>query len=104
MTADNLIDNSPITGFHKKLLVQSAGGPFLDGWLLSIIGIALVGMTPDLGLSVVPGPQIDGHRGQCDHQEQDDHERQQTGQRSNHRTLLHVIVYSMFSGRSQHQA
>jgi putative MFS transporter len=51
MTTKNVIDDSPLTGFHKRLLIQSAGGPFLDGWLLSIIGIALVGMTTELDLS-----------------------------------------------------
>ena len=40
-----------MTFFHWRLLFQSAGGPFLDGWLLSIIGVALIGMTPALGLS-----------------------------------------------------
>ena len=48
----SIIDDSPMKPFHWRLLVQSAGGPFLDGWLLSIIGIALIGMTPALGLSV----------------------------------------------------
>ncbi|WP_232716877.1 MFS transporter [Gordonia metallireducens] len=51
MTNNNVIDDSPLTNFHKRLLVQSAGGPFLDGWLLSIIGIALVGMQNELDLS-----------------------------------------------------
>jgi putative MFS transporter len=37
--------------FHWRLLFQSAGGPFLDGWLLSIIGVALIGMTPALQMS-----------------------------------------------------
>ncbi|WP_237142638.1 MULTISPECIES: MFS transporter [Pseudomonas] len=47
----SIIDDSPMTFFHWRLLFQSAGGPFLDGWLLSIIGVALIGMTPALGLS-----------------------------------------------------
>lgn len=47
----SFLDNVPLTRFHKKLLLQSAGGPFLDGYLLSIIGIALVGMTPELQMS-----------------------------------------------------
>ncbi|OMB97182.1 metabolite transporter [Mycobacterium sp. NS-7484] len=50
-TASSFIDTVPLTRFHKRLLLQSAGGPFLDGYLLSIIGIALVGMTPELGMS-----------------------------------------------------
>ena len=51
MSNNSVIDSSPLLPFHKKLLIQSAGGPFLDGWLLSIVGIALVGMAPELGLS-----------------------------------------------------
>lgn len=51
MSTTSIIDTTPLTRFHKRLLLQSAGGPFLDGYLLSIIGIALVGMTPELGLS-----------------------------------------------------
>lgn len=47
----SIIDDSPMKPFHWRLVFQSAGGPFLDGWLLSIIGIALVGMKPALGLS-----------------------------------------------------
>lgn len=47
----SIIDESPMLKFHWKLLFQSAGGPFLDGWLLSIIGVALVGMQIELGLS-----------------------------------------------------
>lgn len=47
----SIIDESPMLKFHWKLLFQSAGGPFLDGWLLSIIGVALVGMQLDLKLS-----------------------------------------------------
>ncbi len=47
----SIIDNSPMLAFHWRLLFQSAGGPFLDGWLLSIIGVALIGMTPALHLS-----------------------------------------------------
>jgi len=51
VTASSFIDSAPLSRFHKKLLVQAAGGPFLDGYLLSIIGIALVGMTPELGMT-----------------------------------------------------
>lgn len=47
----NLIDDAPLTWFHKKLTVFSSGGPFIDGYALSIIGIALITMTPGLKLS-----------------------------------------------------
>ena len=47
----NLIDDAPLTYFHKKLTVFSSGGPFIDGFALSIIGIALITMVPGLHLS-----------------------------------------------------
>jgi len=45
------IENAPLNSFHKRLTVYSAGGPFLDGYVLSIIGVALVQITPQLHLS-----------------------------------------------------
>lgn len=52
MTATtNLIDDAPLTRFHKKLTFFASGGPFIDGYALSIIGIALITMTPALDLS-----------------------------------------------------
>jgi hypothetical protein len=44
------LDDAPLTGFHKRLALYSSGGPFLDGYILSIIGVALVQITPQLGL------------------------------------------------------
>ncbi|BCT78040.1 MFS transporter [Sinomonas cyclohexanicum] len=53
MTATtNLIDDAPLTTFHKKLTFFASGGPFIDGYALSIIGIAFITMTPGLHLSV----------------------------------------------------
>jgi putative MFS transporter len=49
-TSVRLIDDAPLTRFHKKLTVFSSGGPFIDGYALSIIGIALITMTPALDL------------------------------------------------------
>ncbi|MFF8848167.1 MFS transporter [Streptomyces sp. NPDC015127] len=46
-----VIDEAPLNGFHRKLTWSCAGGPFLDGYLLSIIGVALVGMTGELHLT-----------------------------------------------------
>ncbi|MFF5790501.1 MFS transporter [Paeniglutamicibacter sp. NPDC012692] len=46
----HLIDDAPLTRFHKKLTTFSSGGPFIDGYALSIIGIALITMTPALDL------------------------------------------------------
>ena len=45
------LEEAPLNGFHKRLALYSAGGPFLDGYVLSIIGIALIQATPALQLS-----------------------------------------------------
>jgi putative MFS transporter len=47
----HVLDDAPLSGFHKRLALYSSGGPFLDGYVLSIIGVALVQLTPQLGLS-----------------------------------------------------
>lgn len=47
----NALDDAPLSGFHKRLAVYAAGGPFLDGFILSSIGIALVDAAPQLDLS-----------------------------------------------------
>lgn len=36
------LDTAPLNAFHRRLTLFSSGGPFLDGYILSIIGIALV--------------------------------------------------------------
>ncbi|MFS0600312.1 MFS transporter [Peribacillus frigoritolerans] len=41
----NIVDDSPWKPFHLKLTLVSSGGPFLDGYILSIIGIALVSLN-----------------------------------------------------------
>ncbi len=46
------LDQAPLNSFHKRLVVYSSGGPFLDGYVLSIIGMALVQATPQLQLSL----------------------------------------------------
>lgn len=38
-----IIDKQPYGRFHRKLYFLSAGGPFLDGFILSVIGAAIVG-------------------------------------------------------------
>ena len=38
----SIVDDSPLKRFHINLTIFSAGGPFLDGYLLSIIGMALI--------------------------------------------------------------
>lgn len=45
------LEDMELNSFHKKLTVYSSGGPFLDGYVLSIIGIALVQAGPALNLS-----------------------------------------------------
>lgn len=45
------IEDAPMNAFHKRLVVYSSGGPFLDGYVLSIIGIALVQAGPQLGMT-----------------------------------------------------
>src|SRR5689334_18080134 len=48
----HLLDDAPLSSFHKKLALVASGGPFLDGYILSIIGVALVQITPYMDLSV----------------------------------------------------
>jgi putative MFS transporter len=38
----SIVDDSPLKRFHINLTIFSAGGPFLDGYMLSIIGMALI--------------------------------------------------------------
>ncbi|MER7395320.1 MFS transporter [Streptomyces sp. NPDC000151] len=47
------IDDAPTTRFHRKLTVSCSGGPLLDGYLLTIIGVALTGVTKQLSLTDV---------------------------------------------------
>jgi len=44
-------EDAPLNKFHKRLAIYAGGGPFLDGYVLSIIGVALVQATPQLRLS-----------------------------------------------------
>ena len=46
-----LVDDAPLLRFHKRLALYSGGGPFLDGYVLSVIGIAMVQVTPQWGLN-----------------------------------------------------
>ncbi|MDQ4491583.1 MFS transporter [Sinomonas sp. ASV486] len=41
------IDEARFTRFHKKLVAACMGGPILDGYILSIIAIALIGISAD---------------------------------------------------------
>ena len=51
MTINTSIEDVPLNRFHKLLTVRSGGGSFVDGYVLSIIGVCLVQMTAALGLS-----------------------------------------------------
>jgi putative MFS transporter len=44
------VEESPLTPFLKRLTLYSSGGPFLDGYILVIIGIALMQLGPQLRL------------------------------------------------------
>ncbi|WP_068173228.1 MFS transporter [Neokomagataea thailandica] len=45
------LDDLPPTKFHAKIALISAGGPFCDGYILGIIGIALPSIVRDLHLT-----------------------------------------------------
>ncbi len=49
----NIIDETGINSMLMRITIFSAGGPLLDGLMLTNIGIALVLMAPELGLNVV---------------------------------------------------
>ncbi|WP_064742879.1 MFS transporter [Pseudonocardia spinosispora] len=49
--AFTVVDEAPVTGFHRKLAASCCGGPLLDGYLLGIVGIALTGITAELRLT-----------------------------------------------------
>lgn len=51
--AGSSLDGAPLNRFHLKLALFSSGGPFLDGYILSIIGIALVQIQPKWGMSAL---------------------------------------------------
>ncbi|MCW5954494.1 MAG: hypothetical protein KIT69_19755, partial [Propionibacteriaceae bacterium] len=46
-----LLDDAQMNRFLKKIMFFSSGGSFLDGYVLSIIGVALIQLTPALGLT-----------------------------------------------------
>ena len=44
------IEDVPLNSFHRLLTIRSAGGSFVDGYVLSIIGVALIHMSKSLAL------------------------------------------------------
>jgi putative MFS transporter len=47
----SMVDDARLNPFHIRLAIYSSGGPFLDGYVLSIIGVAMVQLTPSLHLT-----------------------------------------------------
>lgn len=45
------VEDAPLNAFHRKLTLFSSGGPFLDGYVLSIIGVVMMQITSALSLS-----------------------------------------------------
>lgn len=52
-TAAGLVDDVPLNRFHVKLTLFSSGGPFIDGYSLSVLGIALITLQPALDMTTV---------------------------------------------------
>ncbi len=52
MTTPNCsVEDVPLNRFHQLLTARSSGGSFVDGYVLSIIGVAMVQMSAGLGLT-----------------------------------------------------
>jgi putative MFS transporter len=50
MKSKKNFDDMEFTPLHRKIMLWGSGGPFLDGYVLVIIGLALQQLTPELGL------------------------------------------------------
>ena len=42
----DIMNEAPSSSFHRRLLVACCGGPFLDGYVLSIIGVLAGNVFP----------------------------------------------------------
>ncbi|MDD9150080.1 MULTISPECIES: MFS transporter [unclassified Sporolactobacillus] len=51
MQSEKILDDFEITPYLKKMILFASGGPFLDGYVLVIIGVALVQLGPELNLN-----------------------------------------------------
>ena len=58
MRAQRTIDDVEMSPFLRKVVLFSSGGSFLDGYALSIIGVALVQLGPALGLTATDQAMI----------------------------------------------
>ncbi|MEG0621186.1 MAG: MFS transporter, partial [Raoultibacter sp.] len=43
-------DDIKFTSIHRRIMLWGSGGPFLDGYVLVMIGVALEQLTPALKL------------------------------------------------------
>lgn len=50
MQSKKTMDDFELTPFLKKMILFASGGPFLDGYVLVIIGVALAQLGPELNL------------------------------------------------------
>ncbi|MCA3848677.1 MAG: MFS transporter, partial [Burkholderia sp.] len=50
-TNRNSIEDVPLNGFHQLLTIRSGGGWLMDGYVLSIIGVAMVQFSAALSLT-----------------------------------------------------
>ncbi|QTX06016.1 MFS transporter [Agromyces archimandritae] len=53
MSSYDFMEHPAKKGFLTRLLIACCGGPFLDGYVMSIIGVALVGVSAELETSAV---------------------------------------------------
>ncbi|WP_406152689.1 MFS transporter [Streptomyces sp. NBC_01023] len=51
--AGSSLDTAQLNRFHVKLTLVSSGGPFLDGYILGIIGIAMVQIQAQWAMSIL---------------------------------------------------
>jgi putative MFS transporter len=51
MTIPRSVEDVPLNSFHKLLTFRSGGGSFVDGYVLSIIGVAMLQLTAGLNLN-----------------------------------------------------
>ncbi|MFJ9544185.1 MFS transporter [Streptomyces sp. NPDC101225] len=47
------LDDAPVTSFHRRIMAVAMGGPFCDGYLLGVMGVALALITPALDLDTL---------------------------------------------------
>ncbi|MFD9187565.1 MFS transporter [Streptomyces phaeochromogenes] len=47
------LDDAPVSSFHRRIMVVAMGGPFCDGYLLGVMGVALGLVTPALALDTL---------------------------------------------------